>query len=279
MSAQTEAPNQNLLKPARNQLGIIALLTVLIYALASVVIGFSGHIDPSQKWPLVWFLVLFPLLVLGIFGWLVSRHHVKLYSAAADSTATGFFVTTLTADQQRRKLTRSIGAIDGSESLSSTNLITTDPDAELAGAAASYDPRAIYIIAEDLALRRIEIERGPSFMRHVTLEGVPFDGVIVKDDKVMAVQVAFMASPHVRPGFTGALLDNAEYASTRLKLTRPGSSFTLLLAVVTQIAEQEQAQLKSSLIGKFGATPVDIDIEFFDFEQLQNEFTNAGLDD
>jgi hypothetical protein len=116
-------------------------------------------------------------------------------------------------------------------------------------------------------------------MRHVTLEGVPFDGVVVKDDRVMAVQVAFMASPHVRPGFTGALLDNAEYAATRLKLTRPGSSFTLLLAVVTQIAEQEQAQLKSSLIGKFGATPVDIDIEFFDFEQLQNEFTNAGLDD
>jgi hypothetical protein len=278
MSAQTEAPNQNLLKPARNQLGIIALLTVLIYALASVVIGFSGHIDPSQKWPLVWFLVLFPLLVLGIFGWLVSRHHVKLYSAAADSTATGFFVTTLTAGQQRRKLARSIGALDRSESLASTNLITTESDAELAGAA-SYDPRAIYIIAEDLALRRIEIERGPSFMRHVTLEGVPFDGVVVKDDRVMAVQVAFMASPHVRPGFTGALLDNAEYAATRLKLTRPGSSFTLLLAVVTQIAEQEQAQLKSSLIGKFGATPVDIDIEFFDFEQLQNEFTNAGLDD
>src|SRR3982750_2138133 len=89
MSAQTEAPSNGLLAPAKNQLGIIAVLIILIYAFASIVIGFSGKIDPSQKWPLVWFLAVFPLIVLGIFGWLLSRHHGKLYVAGREKVLAG----------------------------------------------------------------------------------------------------------------------------------------------------------------------------------------------
>jgi len=43
--------------------------------------------------------------------------------------------------------------------------------------------------------------------------------------------------------------------------------------------EAEQTKLKSNLVNKFGVTPVDIDIEFFDFGNLQNEFANLGFDD
>ena len=40
----------------------------------------SEALDATEKLPLIWFLVIFPCLVLGVFGWLVSRHHQKLYS-------------------------------------------------------------------------------------------------------------------------------------------------------------------------------------------------------
>jgi CheY-like chemotaxis protein len=66
---------------ARNPLGVIALFIVLIYGLASSVVGLSS-LQPSERMPIVWFLVIFPVLVLGVFGWLVSRHHAKLYSPA-----------------------------------------------------------------------------------------------------------------------------------------------------------------------------------------------------
>jgi CheY-like chemotaxis protein len=65
---------------ARNPLGIIALFIVLIYGFASLLVGFSSRLQVSEHLPVIWFLVVFPVLVLVVFAWLVSRHHAKLYS-------------------------------------------------------------------------------------------------------------------------------------------------------------------------------------------------------
>jgi hypothetical protein len=65
---------------AQNPLGIIALFIVLVYGFASLVVGIGANLDPTSTIVLVWFMVLFPVLVLGVFAWLVSRHHWKLYS-------------------------------------------------------------------------------------------------------------------------------------------------------------------------------------------------------
>jgi CheY-like chemotaxis protein len=67
---------------SRNPLGIIALFIVLIYGFASLVVGFSDKLQSTERLPVVWFLVVFPVLVLVVFAWLVSRHHAKLYSPA-----------------------------------------------------------------------------------------------------------------------------------------------------------------------------------------------------
>ena len=65
---------------AKNPLGIIALFIVLIYGFASLVVAFSDKLVAGERVPLIWFLVVFPCLVLAVFGWLVSRHHTKLYA-------------------------------------------------------------------------------------------------------------------------------------------------------------------------------------------------------
>lgn len=64
---------------ARNPLGIIALFIVLIYGVAGLVTASSGLLTSSERLPLIWFLVLFPIIVLIVFAWLVSRHSNKLY--------------------------------------------------------------------------------------------------------------------------------------------------------------------------------------------------------
>jgi hypothetical protein len=66
---------------ARNPLGIIALFIVLVYGFASLVTT-TGSLQSGERLPLIWFLVLFPVLVLFVFGWLVSCHHRKLYAPA-----------------------------------------------------------------------------------------------------------------------------------------------------------------------------------------------------
>jgi len=64
---------------ARNPLGIIALFIVLVYAMAALVVSAAGLTAP-ERLPIIYFLVAFPVIVLGVFGWLVSRHPEKLYA-------------------------------------------------------------------------------------------------------------------------------------------------------------------------------------------------------
>lgn len=65
---------------SKNPLGVIALFIVLIYGLASVVLINGDALDTFQRDVFVWFLVIYPVLVLATFAWLVSRHSTKLYA-------------------------------------------------------------------------------------------------------------------------------------------------------------------------------------------------------
>jgi CheY-like chemotaxis protein len=65
---------------ARNPLGIIALFIVLVYGFAALVTAFASSFSPGERLPLIYFLVLFPILVLIVFAWLVSKHSGKLFA-------------------------------------------------------------------------------------------------------------------------------------------------------------------------------------------------------
>ena len=64
---------------SRSPLGIIALFIVLVYGMASLVTISSASGAVSERQPLIYFLVVFPILVLLVFAYLVSRHSEKLY--------------------------------------------------------------------------------------------------------------------------------------------------------------------------------------------------------
>lgn len=64
---------------ARNPLGIIALFIVLVYGFASLVTAFGQNFTAGEKVPLIYFMVFFPVLVLAVFAWLVSRHSSDLF--------------------------------------------------------------------------------------------------------------------------------------------------------------------------------------------------------
>jgi hypothetical protein len=63
----------------KNPLGLIALFIVLVYAIAGIVAA-SANFSEDQRWVIVFFLVLFPCLVLGVFYRLITKHIDKMYS-------------------------------------------------------------------------------------------------------------------------------------------------------------------------------------------------------
>jgi CheY-like chemotaxis protein len=64
----------------RNPLGIIALFIVLVYGFASLVTASADSFTSSERRLLIYFLIFFPVFVLAIFAWLVSKHSGKLFA-------------------------------------------------------------------------------------------------------------------------------------------------------------------------------------------------------
>ena len=89
---------------ARNPLGIVALFISLIYGFASLLLNFSVEkLSAAERWPLILFIVLFPIMVLVTFYKLVTKHHGKLY-APGDYKDDKSFLRTLSPEEQEVRL-------------------------------------------------------------------------------------------------------------------------------------------------------------------------------
>jgi CheY-like chemotaxis protein len=65
---------------SRNPLGIIALFIVLVYGLACIVLITSRSLSENERLPLIYFLIIFPLVVLGVFTYLVAFRSGQLFA-------------------------------------------------------------------------------------------------------------------------------------------------------------------------------------------------------
>jgi len=79
----------------KNPLGIIALFVSLIYGFACLVLSTSilNLHTPDERLPLIWFIITFPLIILGGFIYLVVQHHEKLYSPSDYNDSESFVKT------------------------------------------------------------------------------------------------------------------------------------------------------------------------------------------
>lgn len=78
MSTSTKGFAESAKGFTKSPLGIIALFIVLVYGFASLVLSFGENIEENAT-PLIYFMVLFPVIVFFGFLWLVANHHKKLY--------------------------------------------------------------------------------------------------------------------------------------------------------------------------------------------------------
>ncbi|MBK7706746.1 MAG: hypothetical protein IPN69_21520 [Acidobacteria bacterium] len=131
------------------------------------------------------------------------------------------------------------------------------------------DLLSAYIVAQDLALRQIQQEARMPVLRHVVVGNTPFDGVIVKGDLITCVEVTFLVTPIVSQEKINIVLKKVAAPMKSLKNLKIDARVRLLLVLVTQLDDAAEAQLRSSLVKKFGSTPVDVDIRLLDFEALQ----------
>lgn len=137
------------------------------------------------------------------------------------------------------------------------------------------DLLSAYIVAEDLALRQIQQEENLPLMRHVSIGGTPFDGILVEQDLITCIEVSFLVVPDVRQERVEAMLKKISQAKKNLVALKSRLRLRLMLVLVTQLSPDEEQQLRGRLVTRrFSDTPVDVDIRLLDFEMLQKVYVS-----
>jgi hypothetical protein len=130
-----------------------------------------------------------------------------------------------------------------------------------------------YVVAEDLALRRIQQDHSAPMIRHLQVGGAPFDALIIEPDELVCIEVSFVVRSDLRQEKVDSMLRKMGTVKRYLTSRHLDVALKLLLVVVTQLTPEEVDALKSRLTGKrFPDSPVNIDIHFFDFEELQRTY-------
>jgi hypothetical protein len=255
MAKRNERSLSNYLSPAKNHLIPITILVITACFSVGLAIAFgSQYLESGQRWALILFLMIFATIGLFVTTWLILRHSRKLAVGQKDDSS---YWQIMLPESQRRKLNAEVKELGA---------IMNIPKQQLG------DLRSAYIVAEDLALRQIEQETKNTMIRHISIESAEFDAIMINQDIITCVETTFLVTPHVSQEKINTVLKKIEFSSKKLNEIRPGTKLRLLLALVTQLDQEAEAKLRSTLISKFSTTPVDVDIRLLDFEGLQKIF-------
>jgi hypothetical protein len=276
---------------SRNPLGIIALFIALIYGFATLLLGVAASkLLCGERLPLVWFVVLFPVLVLAVFYLLVTRHHWKLYSPRDYRTDKSFqdasFLTRLTSAQKEHRANEELASIHPEVVQPSPVL---EPGGDTAAALPTHDAipvpppvtnpdelRARLRLAERLALKKIQRDRGLDIKSQVAFgndASAAFDGVAQTGTSCVAIEVKLLRESWTRPLTIREVLYRAMVANHILQ-QRFGDSveFRLLLVFVVEKGAVDRSRLGRLIETTLKEAPITVEWEIFGLADLEKEF-------
>ncbi|HEU5286230.1 MAG TPA: hypothetical protein VFU20_06950 [Sphingomicrobium sp.] len=186
----------------KNPLGILAIFLGVLYGIAGMLLG--ARADALTDWNetiLTLLIFLFPFVSLGVFGWLVSRHHANLYAPSDFRSDSGFLASAKKASQKEidKKIEQEATVIDGGE-LAGVSVegkliqgpATADTHSKQQASTAS-DRRAVVRQAESQVLDLLEadFDKLRKDVKFDTLSGRPvlIDAIGLKDDQFTLVEV------------------------------------------------------------------------------------------
>jgi hypothetical protein len=170
----------------RNPLSIVAIFISLIYAIASLLFGLSvKNLTPENQTVLVWFVVIFPLIVLAVFTWLVAKHHHKLYGPG-DYRNDDAFISTLSTATPAEIAKKHEGEAKQIEGDAKQPLPKTLGD--------SLKGRGVTYVLESLVLQELQTFIDGSFRRELQLADRRIvDGIFENSASITFVEIKVLS--------------------------------------------------------------------------------------
>ncbi|MFA5887268.1 MAG: hypothetical protein WC852_00980, partial [Candidatus Nanoarchaeia archaeon] len=260
-------------KFTRNPLGIIGLFIVLLYGFAALVLGFSQYLDASQRWPLIWFLIIFPVIILASFLWLVIKHHTKLYGPNDFSDERWFAKLASPEElvkQKHEDYTKQESSQKVSQSETQTNKsMNRKMNSESPTSYKEFMKKSF--LSEELVIKQIESEYGQSVKRGIKIimgsNKKVFDGILTLKDRTIFIEVKYLRNISsisknlifITKLLVGKLASFFSYTNGEPN-AKPSS---LLLAIVTEGNIEKDLSLINPLIEEAKQSHISLEIRFF----------------
>ena len=244
----------NYARPLSNHL--IAIISLI--AIACLTLGIaanSRYLEELQRWILVISLILLAFFGLSISVWLILRA-ARRAVVGKDNKHIEWQVDS--PENQKKKLN------DEVRDLASILKISDDQLTDLLSA---------FVVAEDLALRKIQQDERKPLFRHVRVKNVGFDAVLLSKDTLNFIEVTFLVAPELSQKKINSIAEKVSTAKEFFGENYPDSKLKFSLVLITQLDKEDSAKLRMTLTKeRFTTIPVDIDVNFYDFEELQKVY-------
>lgn len=270
----------------RNPLGIIALFVSLIYGFACLVLStsISNLHAESERLPLIWFIILFPLVILGGFIFLVVKHHEKLY-APSDFRGDDSFIQTIDRSKIKEKKLEEVKTLESAadDNISEEkNTATEKPTEEIKNNDTTQDPKipienellSIYTKAETWAANELSLKYNIPFQRNVSLSAhvgkFELDAFANGPNATYIAEIKYWQANKSNKKLKLSLQDFfTKHVVLEKTLKRPNKEFKIIIALVYDSLKTVN---KIELIEFAQNIYKDSIVEFFDFNDLKDNY-------
>lgn len=245
----------------KNPLTIIAVFAGLAEVSGTAVLPLI-HKDIQHIY--VWFLMLFPIILVILFFGTLNFNHRTLYAPSDFRDDEGFF-RALTPAEQRQKVEK-----EAAEEVGAQPVIGDAVAPEAAQQKQQF--LQTYFQAEDLVFRELQAEYGKNVQRNVALaianRTLKLDAAITLNRTLIAVEVKVITRPRWNSKLVGTLRALAHNVNVAAKQSGAywGGSVMLVAVTTFPLADHKdfELQLREELI--------DTDLRLYELEELQRKY-------
>lgn len=264
----------------RNPLTIIAIFAAIAEISGTLVLPF---ISDGNQGTYIWFLMVFPLLLVVLFFITLNFNHKVLYAPSDFKDEDNFFKSLKSASPAERaeKLREEVREIEDEPvpEVKQASAPQSEQEQVVRRLTRQRDIHARYLLAEELVLNKLSKELEQPIRRDMRFDTpgrkFVFDGVILGEDKVTAIEIKYFRDARSIPNRFRDVFHGILDAAQRLPDTTR-ERFSLILAVATDAPSSDHEQLIKRLYALIGVTPFPVDIRVFSLEELEKEFNLAA---
>lgn len=276
----------------KNPLTVIAIFAAIAEISGTTVLPF---IESENQGIYIWFLMIFPVFLVGIFFLTLNFNHKVLYAPSDYKNEDNFLksFSRATTQEKEDKLREDIEeAEDNSPTeedvVESENDITSSQESSNASVSPQHTTNFVLnseryaslmanvSLAEKLSIMKLSKDMGLDFKTDVRFETpsnrkIIFDGVALDKNKIHAVEVKLFRHEHINPSRLEKVLLEAELMASQLKGIDSTELVIHFIAVVDN-PEVDISRVKQRLTRYLDRYNVNVKLHVVTLDDLKNEY-------